>query len=916
MANRHLLAGSCRHALTQAKALAGLALVLVSVLAIATAASSKYPLDHVSQISHARLKLLNSFRYLLLYIQLSTPLIVSIPAGLAWRQLRPQNLPEYQLFPDNGDESANSRLGETDRLAFESLPNYYTTTPNEGSSYSQTSEVDREDLLHQLKLARQLLNDKLVQAVSSQPLIRQQKQTFEPDNSKYLSQDNLNSIEREELADKLADLLHHQQQQQAPLLYDSPIINPDSSIVKSTAPLSLESDQLDNKVTFEKQQDDQLNVDASEQALKIEDIYELQENKRQAGDDSNGAGAKTDLDNHHKTGRYTTLLEDSEQTKGAENEASTTVPTTTQNLSDVTPTTVFYGKVMHLQHDTYDNKEPDSISAVLGRFLRKLASYVPFLNRLAIFNSGYEQTTNMTTKKVMINQDKQPNQEIRQANNINHNTENKTSSSVSQVQVDLETKRSIQHQHNGDAIEPGGVITKQSISDTTANQSDQIAKTNDENSEFDKIQKNDNSDKPMNIGLSNQIKQQRDLSTDDADNSFASIGTFTGVNEAASNNRNNNNNIKAQKQLAIKARLENSKRVHVASNTDNKLPDVDIDDVLPIRQQQPLGEHFGKISLIKQSNLVLPFGSDDNLVSGSSSKNPADELIGKYIYAPTHHYYLNTDKSSPSLDESDASRFYTQMSHRSFVSPDSKHRQHQFEPGDQVYGSYEMPLKSAYVYQKNGVEGLLVNGNKTNDLYFLVMVGAFCVMAMAVVLAAGLFAYRTQQNRKSSNDQDYPTYGVVGPNNINGKCGAAAFVDGYLGGTGGPGSSGSFGSKLGSAKHFPDLYASDSGLASIEKTSSKKASSASSSDQQQANRTTPTNFLANQDAARMYHYQHQKQQMIISDRSSAGRNTSASDLDSEDENEDGSYTVYECPGLASAHEMEIKNPLFNDDQTP
>merc|ERR1711973_101688 len=28
------------------------------------------------------------------------------------------------------------------------------------------------------------------------------------------------------------------------------------------------------------------------------------------------------------------------------------------------------------------------------------------------------------------------------------------------------------------------------------------------------------------------------------------------------------------------------------------------------------------------------------------------------------------------------------------------------------------------------------------------------------------------------------------------------------------------------------------------------------------------------------------------------------------------YTVYECPGLASTDEMEVKNPLFNDDPTP
>lgn len=54
-------------------------------------------------------------------------------------------------------------------------------------------------------------------------------------------------------------------------------------------------------------------------------------------------------------------------------------------------------------------------------------------------------------------------------------------------------------------------------------------------------------------------------------------------------------------------------------------------------------------------------------------------------------------------------------------------------------------------------------------------------------------------------------------------------------------------------------------------------------------------------SAQMYHYQHQKQQMaalqkgaIQGDRQGSG----GSDVESEDDNEDGDYTVYECPGLA------------------
>lgn len=53
-------------------------------------------------------------------------------------------------------------------------------------------------------------------------------------------------------------------------------------------------------------------------------------------------------------------------------------------------------------------------------------------------------------------------------------------------------------------------------------------------------------------------------------------------------------------------------------------------------------------------------------------------------------------------------------------------------------------------------------------------------------------------------------------------------------------------------------------------------------------------------SAQMYHYQHQKQQIIaMENRSGIDVNGRAmSDVESDDENEEGDYTVYECPGLA------------------
>ncbi|XP_033223752.1 uncharacterized protein LOC117177268 isoform X2 [Belonocnema kinseyi] len=71
-------------------------------------------------------------------------------------------------------------------------------------------------------------------------------------------------------------------------------------------------------------------------------------------------------------------------------------------------------------------------------------------------------------------------------------------------------------------------------------------------------------------------------------------------------------------------------------------------------------------------------------------------------------------------------------------------------------------------------------------------------------------------------------------------------------------------------------------------------------------------------SAQMYHFQHQKQQIIaMENRASANRDPgSVSEAESDEENEEGDYTVYECPGLAPTGEMEVKNPLFHDDPTP
>ncbi|XP_032451425.1 neural proliferation differentiation and control protein 1 isoform X2 [Lynx canadensis] len=63
-------------------------------------------------------------------------------------------------------------------------------------------------------------------------------------------------------------------------------------------------------------------------------------------------------------------------------------------------------------------------------------------------------------------------------------------------------------------------------------------------------------------------------------------------------------------------------------------------------------------------------------------------------------------------------------------------------------------------------------------------------------------------------------------------------------------------------------------------------------------------------SAEMYHYQHQRQQMRCLERHKEPPKELES-LSSDEENEDGDFTVYECPGLAPTGEMEVRNPLFD-----
>ncbi|VDN99560.1 unnamed protein product [Rodentolepis nana] len=67
-------------------------------------------------------------------------------------------------------------------------------------------------------------------------------------------------------------------------------------------------------------------------------------------------------------------------------------------------------------------------------------------------------------------------------------------------------------------------------------------------------------------------------------------------------------------------------------------------------------------------------------------------------------------------------------------------------------------------------------------------------------------------------------------------------------------------------------------------------------------------------SAQMYHYQQQKQQMLAMDQATGRVRSLSSNSDSEGECEEPVVNVYECPGLATVSEKEVKNPLYDDGQ--
>lgn len=63
-------------------------------------------------------------------------------------------------------------------------------------------------------------------------------------------------------------------------------------------------------------------------------------------------------------------------------------------------------------------------------------------------------------------------------------------------------------------------------------------------------------------------------------------------------------------------------------------------------------------------------------------------------------------------------------------------------------------------------------------------------------------------------------------------------------------------------------------------------------------------------SAQLYHYQRQKQKILELERAESERDADEKPISDDDDM--GEFSVYECPGLAPTGELEVKNPLFDE----
>lgn len=138
-----------------------------------------------------------------------------------------------------------------------------------------------------------------------------------------------------------------------------------------------------------------------------------------------------------------------------------------------------------------------------------------------------------------------------------------------------------------------------------------------------------------------------------------------------------------------------------------------------------------------------------------------------------------------------------------------------------------------------------------------------------------IFGYRLQKKAKAAADVDYPAYGITGEYKMK-----SSFFFWML------------------VTYFHSALFSFF-LFLVHLIGPNKDVSPSSGDRRLAQ------------SAQMYHYQHQKNQIIAMENQNSGeQNGSLSDIETDEENEEGDYTVYECPGPGLATVCKYNFILF------
>lgn len=292
---------------------------------------------------------------------------------------------------------------------------------------------------------------------------------------------------------------------------------------------------------------------------------------------------------------------------------------------------------------------------------------------------------------------------------------------------------------------------------------------------------------------------------------------------------------------------------------------------------EPLVDDYTVDSGYKKAQLRLSETSDSGKPASLIGKDSSDYNIG-IDDAISSVKALGSNDNLQRLYRSDGNNQHGDAVSSSFV-------KHNPSPSSQLKASgfnidSSQPIT---MYARSSSAARMQTGDEQSfsNVLFVGSVIGVTFVGIFVVFATGYFVHRINLQRKAAADVEYPAYGVVGP--------GATIKE----------------------KEALSSVKTASG-------SSKGSSSSAGAAVCGAGSLSPSGDRRLAQSAQMYHYHHQKQQMISSEKvADAGQHPSTSDVDSdEEENEEGDYTVYECPGLASTGEMEVKNPLFQDDITP